>query len=663
MTGWKFGTTPVVRWRARPLLSLGLRAAIFTLPLVAGAEFDLAWIRTYPRPDGLLPILQWVLPIVLISGLLLVVTRLVARRLLPLAMLLDISLAFPDTAPSRLAIARRRPRAGDLEREVNHAYLLGATTETRVRAQVILTLALALSAHDFRTRAHAERSRLFAELLGEKMQMIRDDRDRLRWAAVLHDIGKLTIAPAILNKRGKPDEEEWGILRQHPEAGARLARSMMPWLGEEFARGVQDHHENYDGTGYPRGLQGEEISRIGRVLAVVDSFEVMTAARPYHRPMTVKSARRELVRCAGTQFDPAVVRFFGQIPAYRLYYALGAGSLLAFLPLMKRMPALLGRTFAPVANLAAALAAALLVLGTIEGAGMLRLPSRAQPPRQLAPVTLTTPGTFQSYFPPFTTSHTLATVSKGALGLVEDRTHFYVSGFTGAIARFSLFGGGEAEADSRRLVGADSSLVVQGGRYYFAARGTGGRAQGVYTFDPNTLKPGPMVMALSNPLGMAADPQGDSLFVVAVGGLYRIDDLQGQPRLHLVVSGSFDGATVSSDGSRLYVPYPFGQAILGFDRAGNQVLKVDVCCHSPDGLVIMGDGTKLGDADVSGDIFVDDNDGTMLRIDTYHGNKVSVVASGGLRGDFMIVGIDGCLYATQATAVVRMDPCFSTPGG
>jgi hypothetical protein len=650
----------VVRWRARPLLSLGLRVAIFALPLIAAAEFDLAWIRGYPRPDGLIPILQWALPMVLISGLLLVVARLVARRLLPLAMLLDISLAFPDAAPSRLAIARRRPRAGDLEREVNQAYLLGATAETRERAQVILRLALALSAHDFRTRAHAERSRLFAELLGEKMQMIRDDRDRLRWAAILHDIGKLTISPAILNKRGKPDEEEWGILRQHPEAGARLARTMMPWLGEEFARGVQDHHENYDGTGYPRGLQGEEISRIGRVLAVVDSFEVMTAARPYHRPMTVAAARKELARCAGTQFDPAVVRFFGKIPAYRLYYALGAGSLLAFVPLLKRMPAALGRIFSPVANLAAALVAALLVLGVIEGAGMLRLPSRAQPARQLAPVTLTTPGTFATYVSPITDSHTVATNSKGTLGLIMDRDHLYVSGFNGALARFSLFGGSEADASPRRVMGADSSLVVQSGRYYFASRGTGGRAQGIYTFDPNTLKPGSMVMALNNPLGMAADPQGDSIFVVASGGLFRIDDLLGQPRLHLVVSGSFDGATVSSDGARLYVPS--GQAVLGFDRAGNQVLRVDVCCHSPDGLVILGDGTKLGGVDVSGDIFVNDNDGTMLRIDTYHGNKVLVVASGGLRGDFMIVGIDGCLYATQGTAMVRMEPCFSTPG-
>jgi hypothetical protein len=408
-------------------------------------------------------------------------------------------------------------------------------------------------------------------------------------------------------------------------------------------------------------LEGEGISRLGRMLAVADSFEVMTAARPFHRPMTVRAARKELRRCSGTQFDPAVVRAFGQIPAFRLYFAMGAGSLIAFVPFVKRFPARLGRAFAPVTNLAAVLTAALLVLGAIEGAGNIRLTLPKQPARLLAPVELTTPGTFQHYFSPFTTSHTVATIAGGALGLIEDRDHIFVSGFAGAIDRFSLYGGSEAQADARRVVGANSSLVAQGGRYYFALRGAGARTQGIYTFDPNTLAPGKLVVAVTNPLGMTADPLGDSLYVVSQNdGLYRVDDPQGQPRVHLIVSGSFDGVTTSSDGSRLYVPS--GQDVLGFDRSGNQVLKVDVCCHSPDGLIILGDGTKSGGVDVSGDIFVNDNDGTLLRIDTYHGNSVAVVASGGKRGDFMTFGIDGCLYAVQGDDVVRMDPCFTTSG-
>jgi hypothetical protein len=661
MTGWQFGTTPVARWRSRPLLSLGLRLAVFTLPLIAAAEVDLAWSRAFPPPVGLARTLLWLLPIFLVSSAVLVVTRWVARRMLPLAMLLNMSLAFPDAAPSRLEVARRRPRARDLEREVNRAFVLGETAERAERAEIVLMLALSLSAHDARTRAHSERVRLFAEMLGEKMQMIRDDRDRLRWAAVLHDVGKLTIAAAILNKRGRLDEEEWGILRQHPEAGARLARSMMPWLGEEFGRAVEHHHENYDGTGYPHGLRGDEISRIGRVLAVVDRFEVMTAARPYQPLMTVSGARQELVRCAGTQFDPAVVRSFGKIPAYRLYYASGARSLIALVPLVKLLPATLGRMFAPIANLATVTVAALLVLAAMEGAGTLNPGSPPRPAGLAAPVALTTPGTFERYLPPFTTSHTVATILGCALGLIEDKAHLYVSGCTGAIDRFSLYGGTEAQANPRRVVGADSSLLVQRGRYYFAVRGTAGGMPGIYTFDPNTLQPGPMLVTINTPLGMAADPLGDSLFVVASSGLYRVDDLQARPRVSLLVSGTFDGAAVSADGGRIYVPS--GQTILGYDRSGHQVLKVDVCCHNPDGLVVLRHGTKSGALDISGNILVNANDGTILRIDTNHGNAVSVVASGGQRGDFMTVGIDGCLYAVQATAMVRMEPCFSAPRG
>jgi DNA-binding beta-propeller fold protein YncE len=409
-------------------------------------------------------------------------------------------------------------------------------------------------------------------------------------------------------------------------------------------------------------LEGEGISRLGRMLAVADSFEVMTAARPFHRPMTVRAARKELRRCSGTQFDPAVVRAFGQISAFRLYFAIGAGSLIAFVPFAKRLPARLGRAFSPVANLAAVAITSLLVLGAIEGAGNIRLTLPKQPARLLAPVALTTPGTFTNYVAPFTTSHTVATLSDCTYGLIEDRTHLYVSGCDGAINRFSLFGGAQAEAEARRLVGANSSMVSQGGNYYFALRALGSRPQGIYTFDPDTLAPGKLVVGIKSPLGMTVDPLGDSLYVVSqFDGLYRVDDPQGQPRVHLVVSGSFDGVTTSSDGSRLYVPS--GETVLGFDRSGSQVLKVEVCCHHPDGLIILGDGTKSGGVDVSGDIFVNDNDGTILRIDTYHGNNVTVVASGGQRGDFMVLGIDGCLYATQGVSMVRMEPCFSTPGG
>jgi sugar lactone lactonase YvrE len=160
---------------------------------------------------------------------------------------------------------------------------------------------------------------------------------------------------------------------------------------------------------------------------------------------------------------------------------------------------------------------------------------------------------------------------------------------------------------------------------------------------------------------MVGDPTGDNLFLVGEKGLYRVDGLTTSRNVTLIAPGSFDGTAISSDGRTVYVSS--GQAVVGYDRSGHQVVKVDVCCHSPDGLVAFGSGTRIGSVDLSGSIVVNGNDGTLLRIDTTQGNKVSVLASGGQRGDFMTLGIDGCLYAAQGNNIVRMDPCFTVAGG
>lgn len=115
---------------------------------------------------------------------------------------------------------------------------------------------------------------------------------------------------------------------RRPDAGPLLA-----WLGE-WGAGIAEHHERYDGSGYPRGLAGLAISRAGRALAVVDAYEVMTAARSYKRPMHVGTARLELARCAGTHFDPAMVRAFLAISLPRLLWTTGPLSFLANLPLL-----------------------------------------------------------------------------------------------------------------------------------------------------------------------------------------------------------------------------------------------------------------------------------------------------------------------------------------
>ncbi len=251
-----------------------------------------------------------------------------ARQLAPLTVLLKLSMLFPDQAPSRFKVARRATSRQGLNR-----LAAGRDGHAASAATTIMELLAALAHHDKRTRGHAERVRVYTDLLAEQLRLPRADQDRLRWAALLHDIGKLAVDPAILNKPGKPSEREWNILRSHPEAGARAAAELLPWLGD-WGSAIIEHHERFDGTGYPNGLSGSGISRAGRLLAVVDAYEVITAARSYKRPTSTAKAREELARCAGSHFDPVMVRAFLAISLPRLLWATGPLSFLVQLPFM-----------------------------------------------------------------------------------------------------------------------------------------------------------------------------------------------------------------------------------------------------------------------------------------------------------------------------------------
>ena len=183
-------------------------------------------------------------------------------------------------------------------------------------------------------RGHCERVRVFTDLLGEQLRLPRESRDKLRWVSLLHDIGKLRVAAEILNKPAKLNPTEWDLVAAHPDNGAQLLGPLTEWLGE-WAGAVRQHHEKFDGTGYPDGAAGDQISRAGRIVAIADSYEVMTAHRAYKKPMATVAARAELTRCAGTQFDPTYVRAFLAIPLPKLLWAMGPGSLLMNLPLLR----------------------------------------------------------------------------------------------------------------------------------------------------------------------------------------------------------------------------------------------------------------------------------------------------------------------------------------
>lgn len=320
------------RWRPRPLLSFGLRVVSVLVPAAVGAASAYAFVGVAPMPRGV-ALVPWVLGLVATSTVATALAEHFGKRFLPLAVLFRLSLVFPDRAPSRFAMARGAGNVRQLERRIREAREGGVDPEPVRAAEQILSLVAALSAHDRKTRGHSERVRAFTDLVAGELKLSEHDRDRLRWAALLHDVGKIHVPARILNKPGRPDAREWEQLQAHPTMGARIAEPLMPWLGS-WGHAIEQHHERYGGGGYPHALEGEEISLAARIVGVADAFEVMTAARSYKKPMSVPAARRELAACAGEQFDPAIVRAFLNVSLGRLWWTVGPMSWTALAPIL-----------------------------------------------------------------------------------------------------------------------------------------------------------------------------------------------------------------------------------------------------------------------------------------------------------------------------------------
>jgi HD-GYP domain-containing protein (c-di-GMP phosphodiesterase class II) len=186
------------------------------------------------------------------------------------------------------------------------------TTERR-RAQALAdsygitveALATAIEAKDHTTGGHIERVRRLGLLLASEMAP-REARDpQMAYGFLLHDIGKLAVPDAILRAPGRLTDDEWTLMRQHPEEGVRMLAGI-PFLGRALDV-VRHHHERWDGGGYPAGLRGEEIPLWARIFAVIDALDAMTAERPYRPARSYEAALEEIRLHAGTQFDPAVV--------------------------------------------------------------------------------------------------------------------------------------------------------------------------------------------------------------------------------------------------------------------------------------------------------------------------------------------------------------------
>lgn len=176
------------------------------------------------------------------------------------------------------------------------------------RNETIKTILNTLHEKNPREENHSKRVSLICKKIGHALNMSREELKLLEAISNLHDIGKIAIDDAILNKPGKLDDREWEMIKKHPEIGYRILSSSPEY--SEIALDILSHHERYDGKGYPRGIKGEEIPIRARIITVADSYDAMVSERPYRKPLTHEEAIEEIRRYLGTQFDPNIGQLF-----------------------------------------------------------------------------------------------------------------------------------------------------------------------------------------------------------------------------------------------------------------------------------------------------------------------------------------------------------------
>jgi diguanylate cyclase (GGDEF)-like protein/putative nucleotidyltransferase with HDIG domain len=177
--------------------------------------------------------------------------------------------------------------------------------------ETVTSLALAVDAKDQYTHGHSQKVSEYAALLAASLQIDPSDVEEIRLAALLHDVGKVGIPEAILNKSGPLDASEWEVMKSHTELGARLLEPLRAMARIQLM--VKHHHEYFDGSGYPNRLTGEQIPLGARVIAIADAFDTITSERAYKKPRPIEDALAEIERCAASQFDPKFVQAFVDI--------------------------------------------------------------------------------------------------------------------------------------------------------------------------------------------------------------------------------------------------------------------------------------------------------------------------------------------------------------
>lgn len=177
-----------------------------------------------------------------------------------------------------------------------------------LRTSVICAFNQLLDLKDLNTGVHSTRLAEWGMRVGQELGLGEAELQNLEVAALLHDLGKVGIPDSILRKPGRLDEDEYALMKKHPEYGWAVLR-MVPGF-ERAALDILHHHENFDGRGYPAGLKGTEIPVVSRIVSVIDAFDAMVSSRPYRKGLPYEEAVRRLVEASGTQFDPVVVPCF-----------------------------------------------------------------------------------------------------------------------------------------------------------------------------------------------------------------------------------------------------------------------------------------------------------------------------------------------------------------
>lgn len=242
------------------------------------------------------------------------------KRVFPLRSFLSVPLRTPRRIVGIIIVSNKRSKA---QFTIRHEELLVALANQAAIAvlnarlykdleelfiSTIRALVAAIDAKDPYTHGHSERVTEYSLSIARELRLPQAFLRNLKLTALLHDVGKIGIRDRVLLKRGLLNKDQLAQIRKHPTIGVKIAGSILN--SEKIIPGVRDHHEHYNGKGYPYGLKGGDISLEGRIIAVADAYDAMRSDRPYRKALSESEVLSEIKRHLGTQFDPRVAKAF-----------------------------------------------------------------------------------------------------------------------------------------------------------------------------------------------------------------------------------------------------------------------------------------------------------------------------------------------------------------